>query len=345
MLLGIFAVTVALFGLMSMISGVVVPLVIAVVIGMLFVPLVDLLDRALPRPLAAAIVLLALLGIAAVTITLAVAGAIDQAPEIGDRLADGFDELIVWLDGLELQIGGSEELVEGLEQLWVAVMPGLAGYLSTVFSSTAAFLAGTFVAVFLLYFILADWSQLAGWVARHLGVAEDVGLEIVHDATWSMRQYFVALTVSSLIVSIIVGGSAAFMGVPLAFSIAVVTFFTSYIPYLGALFSGAFAVLIALGASGTRDALVLLTVVLVAQNVVQTVVQTVMSQDRLSLHPIVIFGSTLVGGALFGLVGAALSTPAVAIIVRVTRRLAEQRRSGTADAGSSVPTTSPPRGV
>lgn len=50
-----------------------------------------------------------------------------------------------------------------------------------------------------------------------------------------------------------------------------------------------------------------------------------MSEGRLSLHPIVIFGSTIIGGATLGLLGAALSTPAVAVMVRVVRRLTNER--------------------
>ena len=206
-------------------------------------------------------------------------------------------------------------------------VPGLSGYVGTVFSSTASFFAGTFVGIFLLYFILADWERLREWVAEHLGVEAAVGAEIVDDTTWSMRQYFIALTVSSVIVAIMVGTTVWILGLPLVGAITLVTFFTSYVPYLGALFSGAFAVLIALGSGGLTEAAVVLVVVLVAQNIVQAIVQTKMSEGRLSLHPIVIFGSTIVGGATLGLLGAALSTPAVAVMVRVFRRLTVAREA------------------
>ena len=45
------------------------------------------------------------------------------------------------------------------------------------------------------------------------------------------------------------------LGVPLAGTIAVVTFITAYVPYIGAFVAGAFAVIIALGANGTTTAL------------------------------------------------------------------------------------------
>ena len=71
------------------------------------------------------------------------------------------------------------------------------------------------------------------------------------------------------------------------------------------------------------DAAIMLAVVLIAQAVVQAVVQTELTEGRLALHPIVIFGSTIAGGALFGLLGAALSTPIVAISVLVFHRLTD----------------------
>jgi predicted PurR-regulated permease PerM len=309
------------FSALSAVSGLVVPLIVATVVGMLFVPLVDRLAEFLPRPVAAGLVVLGLCLVATASVAVTVAGVADQAPEIGRRLSAGIDEVGRWLQAMEVSPIDGTGLVDGLEDLWGRAAAGLAGYVGTVFSGTAAFIAGSFVAVFMLYFVLADWEVLRGWVGRHLGVADEVGAEIVDDATWSMRQYFMALTVSSLVVAMIIGATVLVLGLPLALAIAVVTFFTSYVPYVGAIFSGAFAVLIALGSGGVADAIVLVVVVLVAQNVVQAIVQTKLSQGRLSLHPIVIFGSTIAGGATLGLLGAALSTPAVALVVRVVRRI------------------------
>lgn len=333
MFVGIVAGAAIVAGVFGAISGLVVPLVVAVVVGVLFVPAVDLLAGVVPRPVAAALVLIALVAVAGLSVVLAVAGVVDQASSIGRNLTAGFDRIVVWFDELDLQISDGERIVDDLGDVWSLAAPGLAGLFGTVFSSTAAFFAGMFVGVFMLYFVLADWEELRVWVASHLGVDDSVGAEIVDDTTWSLRQYFLALTISSLIVSVLVGGTVAVLGVPLALTIALVTFFTSYVPYLGALFSGAFAVLIALGSGGVGDAVIVLAVVLVAQNVVQTIVQTKMTEDRLSLHPIVIFGSTIAGGATLGLLGAALSTPAVAIMVTVVRRLTavRQESEGTSD--------------
>ena len=76
------------------------------------------------------------------------------------------------------------------------------------------------------------------------------------DATRSFRDYFYVLTLASLPVVIMVWIAALVMSVPLAFTIALVTFVTSYVPYIGALFSGAFAVLISLGGAGVTEAVI-----------------------------------------------------------------------------------------
>ena len=60
------------------------------------------------------------------------------------------------------------------------------------------------------------------------------------------------VTIVAAFNAVVVGLAALLLGVPLAGTIAVVTFVTAYIPYIGAFVSGAFAVVIALGARGHR---------------------------------------------------------------------------------------------
>jgi predicted PurR-regulated permease PerM len=201
------------------------------------------------------------------------------------------------------------------------VLPGLLAYVPSAFSGISSFLVGAFIALFILYFILAEWDTLTQWVAANLGVPKDLGEGIVADATRSFRDYFYVLTVASLPVAIMVWIAALVMSVPLAFTIALVTFVTSYVPYIGALISSVFALLIAFGSGGIVPALVMLIVILVAQNVVQPIVQRQLERNALDLHPIAGFGSTIIGSVLFGILGATLSAPTVAMVMRVRDRI------------------------
>ena len=152
----------------------------------------------------------------------------------------------------------------------------------------------------------------------------------------AVRRYFWALTLSAVVTAVLIGGAAWLLGVPLAFTIAVVTLVTSYVPYLGAIVSGAFATLIALGSNGIETAIVILVVILVVQNIVQTIVLVRLAGTALSLHPIVVLGATIVGAAVAGMLGAALASPAVAVAILVQRRLsagAASPAASVADAG------------
>ncbi|MEC7591329.1 MAG: AI-2E family transporter, partial [Actinomycetota bacterium] len=175
---------------------------------------------------------------------------------------------------------------------------------------------------------LKDWQVIRDWVASHLGqIPPDLGAGIINDATRAIRSYFAGLAITAFPVAIIIGVAMLILDIPLAFTVILVTFVTSFIPYLGAIVSGAFAVLVALGAGGVQEAIIILIVVLVAQNVVQTLMLTKVTSDKLSIHPIVNLGSTVVGATFAGVVGATLSAPAVATAISVSRRISQYRNS------------------
>ncbi len=323
---GVVAWAAIVYGALASISGLVLPLVVAAVIGALFAPLVTrLAGLGLPRRLAGVLVMVGLVAVFVVAIQVTVAGVVDQAPEIGRQLSAGVDAAAVWIEDSGIALDDGEALVEGASDVGSWLLRGVASSFQSVFSGTLAFLAGLLVGLFFLYYLLAEWDDLLHWLAGHLGVGPELGRGILVDATSAVRQYFFGLTVTSLIVAVIVGVTMLVLGLPLAGTIALVTLVTSYVPYLGAIFSGAFAFLIALGSGGPTEAVIVLVAVLVAQNLVQTVVQTKLTSDQLRIHPMVNFGSTIVGASLAGLVGATLSAPVVAIVLRTNQRLRTHR--------------------
>jgi predicted PurR-regulated permease PerM len=334
---GIIAAATIIYLILAGLSGLVIPLVVATVVGTLFVPFVDKLAEHMPRKLAAGIVLSGLVVVGIGAVVVAVLGIADHASEIRDELAAGVAAAREWLVSLGIDPGSAQSIADGAESVAGVSVSGLSSYASTVFSSVSAFIVGTFVGLFLLFYILADWSEFSVWVGGHLGVPKDLGAGIVDDATWSIRRYFYALTLTSLVTAVLVGGTAAVIGVPLAFTIGMVTFVTSYVPYVGAFVSGAFAVLIALGSGGLSDAAIILTAILVVQMVIQPLLQNRLTSSELDLNPVVSFGSTIVGGVLAGAVGATLSAPVVAMVIKIVGRTRDYRSGddgAQVDAGS-----------
>jgi predicted PurR-regulated permease PerM len=320
-IVGILALAVLLYTGFSTFSSFILPLIVAVVLGMVFEPVASALARVMPRQLASILVLLGIGVLAVFVIGVVVVGIIDQGPEILDQTQAAIDLGRNWLAEQGITVTLVDDVRDQISSFVDEVLPGLLSYVPSAFSGISSFLVSTFIALFILYFVLAEWDTLASWVGSNLGVPQDLGEGIVADATRSFRDYFYVLTLSSLPVALMVWVTALLLGVPLAFTIALITFVTSYVPYLGALVSSVFALLIAFGSGGIVPALIMLVVILIAQNVVQPIVQRQLERNALDLHPIVGFGSTIVGSVLFGILGATLSAPAVAMVMRVRDRV------------------------
>jgi predicted PurR-regulated permease PerM len=147
----------------------------------------------------------------------------------------------------------------------------------------------------------------------------------------SMRGYFLGVTIVALWSALIVGAGCLLLGVPLAGTIAVVTFLGGYIPYIGAWTAGIFAVLIALGGSSPETAAALAVIVLLANGVLQQLVQPIAYGAALQLHPLAVLIVTIAGGCLFGTVGLVLAAPLLSAAVKIksdlTAAAESQRRA------------------
>jgi predicted PurR-regulated permease PerM len=326
LILGIAAVSVVTYLGLSQLTSLLIPLVVAVVIGMLFSPVVDRLTRAGLAPfVAASLVLIGLVAITALSIFLAVKGIYDQRDLIVEQFSRGWEMIQVWPGERGISL---DNLNEAFQTINTGISSGASGAIQAGLSSVFTFTLGLLIGLFLLFYVLKDWHVIRDWVARHMGqIPADVGAGIINDATRSIRSYFAGLAITAAPVAFLIGVAMLILDIPLAFTVMLVTFVTSFIPYLGAIVSGAFAVLVALGAAGVREAIIILVVVIVAQNVLQTLMLTKITSDKLAIHPIVNLGSTIIGATLAGVVGATLSAPAVATMISVSRRLSRHQDS------------------
>jgi predicted PurR-regulated permease PerM len=220
----------------------------------------------------------------------------------------------------------------------------LAGFLKGL-GSVTVLVVGIANGLFILLFLMKDWRLVtdgtANQVAALLGLPDRVGRQIVADTVHSFRGYALGLTIVGLMNGAVVGLGALLLGVPLAGPIAIVTFATSYIPFFGTFFAGAFAVLIALGAKGLSVALAMLAITLLANNTLQNLLEPVAFGRTLRLHPLTVLLVTTAGTLLFGVLGATLAAPVTAVTLRTIGLLRDAGLFGAAAipaAAAGVPT-------
>ena len=336
LLVGIVLVIVGLVWLLALTSTIVIPVITATLIASVTAPLVGWLRRrGVPRGAGAALMLLAIVALGAVLGVLVLAGITSQASHITSELSAATDKLANGLQDVGVSASSAQnaqqDATSSVTSLGKVFLNGLAKGINE-FASLAAFLAFT---VLSLFFLLKDGPTLRAWVERHSGVPPAAAHIITGDMMGALRGYFAGVTVVAAFSAVIVGVGALIIGVPLAGTIAVVTFLGGYIPYIGAWTAGAFAVLIALGGSGTDAAIAMAIVALLANGVLQQLIQPLAMGAALGIHPLAVLILTIGGGALFGMIGLVLAAPLASAIVRIVADLARARAATDAEAAAA----------
>ncbi len=306
-------------------NSIVTPLLVAVVIGIVFRPVVDLLERrGVSRTIGTVLtLLLVLLGTVAL-IVIVVRGIIDQGPEILRQLEAGWADLRAWL----LQLPIRPETLDAIRALandsLSTLLQGIIGLLSISLLSVVGLLIGAYFALFILFFILRDGPVLEAWLARQFSLNLETSTAIVADASRSIRLYFQGTALTAVITAAVVAVPLIILDVPLVGSILVLYFFTSFIPYLGAYIAGAFAVIIAFSSGGPEAALIIALAVTVSNGVLQSAVTSWALGASLDLHPLVVFLVTLAAGVVGGVMLMVLAVPLTALALQTTTRLREE---------------------
>jgi putative heme transporter len=331
LLLGVTLLLGALVWLLTLTDVIFLPLVTAMVIGAVGGPLVSWLkDHRVPRGLGALIVMLLIVAAGALATYLILKGIATETGAIVSELENGADEVEGWLKDLGVGDGKAEgannDVSEGSSDAFHALLKGVGGGLVAL-SSLAFFLAMTILS---LFFLLKDGPSIRSWAERHMGVPTDVARTILDRTLESLRGYFLGVTIVATFSAVLVGGASLALGVPLAGTIAVVTFIGGYVPYLGAWSAGAFSVLLALGGAGPEAAGAMVGIQLLSNGPLQQIVQPIAYGAALGLHPLAVLVLTIAGGALFGAVGLILAAPIASAIVKISADLSGARGAAAA---------------
>ncbi|WP_080791709.1 AI-2E family transporter [Corynebacterium pacaense] len=314
-LLGVIGVIVVLAGGLAALSGILIPLVVAVIIGTVLEPLTEYLVRVrVPRTLAAVIGLLvsilALIGIIAVVIW----GFVDQLPEISRQLMQGWNYAVEWARSLELEASSLQRARSTFNDFAPQAGLGLLGFLSSTVYGAISFGIGSFFALFFLFFILRDGRLFPVWLARVSAQDPAAVSQVDSNVRHSLRGYFKGVAVTAVVTAPIFIIPLLILRVPLVIPILILYFFLSFLPFIGAWITGAFAVLIAFGSGGATAALIVSLSLLISNGTIQSAVSSWALGSSLKMHPVLVMLSTLIGGVIAGMLGMVLGAPLLAAV-------------------------------
>lgn len=307
-------------------SGILVPLVIAVIVGTLLEPLVLWIERRGVRPaLATLIALLVAIAVASGIVTLVVQGFFQQVPEISRQLMAGWDSLVQWGRGLDLDAAMLERARSAVYHYAPIAGQGALGLIGSTLLGAISLAMGTFFALFFLFFVLRDGRVFPAWLAGIAHQDPSLVAEVVGISKRALLGYFRGIALTAIITAPIFMIPLVLLRVPLLLPIFILYFVLSFIPYIGAWITGAFAILIAFGSGGPVAALIVAVSLLVSNGTIQNAVSSWALGSSLKMHPVAVLLATIVGGTVAGLLGMVLGPP---VLAAVTASLAAVRRRG-----------------
>jgi predicted PurR-regulated permease PerM len=325
----VIAAAAALLGwLVAFLAVIVIPVVVALLITALVVPVVDRLTRlGVRRSVASIVVVLATIGAVAALLTFAGQQVAQGAADLADQTVAGLQKIRDWLKDGPLNASDSQinDFIDSVQKA-ISEQSGEGGVVSRVTEVGTAVghvLAGFFIVLFSTYFFLSDGDRIWAWLVRLAPRAARERVDSSGRVAWiSLTQFVRATVIVAAVDGILIGAGAAIIGVPFSLAIGVLVFLGAFVPIIGATIAGSVAILVALVDQGPVKALIMLAVVIGVQQLEGHILQPFLMGRWVSVHPLAVILAIGAGVLTAGVAGALVAVPLAAAANAVVQHLA-----------------------
>lgn len=302
---------------------IVVPFMVAILLAALLVPLVNFLVRhRWPRGLAVALAEIGLLVVVAALVLLVVSQVRSEFPDLQKQSVQAFNDFKDYLHQPPFNLSNTD--INGYLNQAAATAQKDSGVLLSgavsVSSSAGHFLAGVLLTLFATLFLLIDGRGIWSWVVRLFPRKARQAIDGSGRAGWVTLTSFVRVQILVAFVDAVGIGLGAYIlglfygGFPLVIPIAVAVFLGSFVPVVGAVFTGVLAIFVALIYLNPVAALIMVAIVLLVQEIEGHVLQPLIMGTAVKVHPIAVVFAVAAGGFLAGIPGALFAVPVVATL-------------------------------
>ena len=343
------------FWMLSKVSLLLISVMVAALLTSLLSPVVKILHAklAVPHGLAVGITLIGFLALVAAGLSVAGQRLSVGFADLWTQALTGIQQIQDWLFNGPLQLT-NDDLQTVLDDALTELRGNASNILSEAISWGSALgqiLTGVLLTLFCLIFLLLDGRRVGLFLINLLPRRARPAMDGALTRGWSsLVRYVRVQMLVALIDALGIGFGAFFLGVPLALPLGVLVFIGSFIPVVGALLTGALAVLLALVSNGWLNALIMLAIVLLVQQAESHILQPLIMGKAVSLHPLAVVLSVAGGTMLAGIAGALFAVPLLAVLNTVVKYLSRRgweddpfvaETYGTDLAGARAPAAEP----
>ncbi|WP_104108751.1 AI-2E family transporter [Arthrobacter sp. N199823] len=315
-----------LIWLLSKVTILLIPIMIATILATLLRPVVKTLKGiGVPQGLSVAIAEVGLVVLVVGALFLVGRQMVVGFTDLSQQAIKGLIKIQEWLNAGPLAISNDQitqyldEALAGLQNNSNAILSGALG----VGSSLTHFTVGLLLTLFILLFFLLEGQDIWAFVVKFFPKRARPGVDGAARRGWtSLGNYARVQILVAAVDAIGIGAGAAIIQVPLALPLGVLVFVGSFIPVVGALVTGAVAVLLALVANGWVNALIMLGIVLLVQQLESHLLQPFIMGRAVSLHPVAVILAVAAGSGIAGIMGALFAVPMLAVANSFIRYIA-----------------------
>ena len=322
----ILIVSAMLVWLLSQITILIIPLMLAIILASLLRPLVKLLKQiGVPQGLSVAIAELGLIGGVLGALFLVGKQMVAGFADLSQQAITGLIQIQEWISDGPFGLSSDQvtkylnEALAALQDNSTVILSGALG----VGSGVTHFAIGLILTLFILLFFLLEGQDMWAFMVRFFPVRARPAVDGAGRRSWlSLGNYARVQILVAAVDAVGIGAGAAIIQVPLALPLGVLVFVGSFIPVVGALVTGAVAVLLALVANGWVNALIMLGIVLLVQQLESHLLQPFVMGRAVSLHPVAVILAVAAGSGVAGILGALFAVPLLAVTNSFVRYIA-----------------------
>lgn len=314
------------------------PILITGFLYFLLNPVVNFLQRKkVPRLIAILIIYVVFTGLLVLAIGNLVPSITNQFTALANALPGYADKTLEFFDDLAKSseyrwiIDEQNDLLETVEQNLIEFANTLPDRITVSITNILGIIANIAIILvtvpFLLFYMFKDGHKFPRALAKFLPAAyREEGLTVLKETGETLSAYIQGQVTVALAVGILAFIGYLIIDLPFALVMALVVAVTNIIPYIGPILGGAPAVIVALFDSPTKALLVLLVIV-VAQQVEGNVLSPLILGKSLDTHPATIIILLLAAGNLAGVMGMVLAIPTYAVIKTIVLNLVKFLRA------------------
>src|SRR5688500_12668203 len=327
---------------------VLLPVAIALLLALVLRPAVTGLRRVwVPKPLGAALLLVAVVaafGYAVWALREPAKGWIEEAPRSLARLERKLGELRQPMEKVTEAAEKVEEMAGGGEAEARQVQIQEPGMVETALSGLLHFGGALLVTLVLVYLLLVFDDVLLGRVVAVLPRLRDKrrAVLIARELEQQMSRYLLTVTLINLAEGAAVGAAMQFLGVPNPWLWGAMAAVVNFVPYLGAMVGVGIVAVVAILSLEPLGYALLAPASYAAINFVEGMVITpIVLGRRFELNPVVVFVWLFCWGWIWGIGGALLAVPMLAMLKIVADRVPRLAGLGELLGGEPKPTAEP----